>query len=82
MVAAANAMDRTVFVYTSDHGYHSGQWAVPYCKMLPYVEDVRIPFFVRLPPSAGGAGGGEKRCRNAAFQRWVGPSDCNAGAEH
>lgn len=60
MVAAANAMDRTVFVYTSDHGYHSGQWAVPYCKMLPYVEDVRIPFFVRLPPSAGGAGGGRR----------------------
>lgn len=29
-------MARTVFLYTSDHGYHSGQWGVAYCKMLPY----------------------------------------------
>jgi len=54
-------MDRTVFIYTSDHGYHSGQWGVAYCKMLSYEEDVRIPMFVRLPGSAAGgarAGGG------------------------
>ena len=25
---------------------------VAYCKMLPYEEDVRIPMFLRLPPSA------------------------------
>ena len=36
-VAVAGAMDRTVFIYSSDHGYHSGQWGVAYCKMLPCV---------------------------------------------
>lgn len=59
-VTAAGAMDRTVFVYTSDHGYHSGQWGVPYCKMLPYEEDVRVPMFVRIPKGSiygRGAGG-------------------------
>jgi len=34
---AGKAMDRTVFIYSSDHGYHSGQWGVAYCKMLPCV---------------------------------------------
>ena len=64
-VAAAGAMDKTVFIYTSDHGYHSGQWGVAYCKMLSYEEDVRIPMFVRLPSgrgthdARGGGGGGE-----------------------
>eukprot|EP00040_Diaphanoeca_grandis_P009007 m.47205 g.47205 ORF g.47205 m.47205 type:complete len:745 (-) comp20446_c0_seq1:240-2474(-) len=52
-VEAAGALNRTVFVYTSDHGYHSGQWGVAYCKMLPYEEDVRIPMFIRLPLSLG-----------------------------
>ena len=49
--APEDAMDRTVFVYSSDHGYHSGQWGVAYCKMLPYEEDVHIPMFVRMPSS-------------------------------
>ena len=49
---AAGAMKRTVFLYGSDHGYHSGQWALPYCKMMPYEEDVRIPLFARLPPAS------------------------------
>ena len=56
-VRDADALDRTVFVYTSDHGYHSGQWGVAYCKMMPYEHDVRVPLFVRLPTgsSTGGA---------------------------
>jgi hypothetical protein len=37
---AGKAMDRTVFIYSSDHGYHSGQWGVAYCKMLPCVPAV------------------------------------------
>lgn len=56
-VEAANALDKTVFVYTSDHGYHSGQWGVAYCKMLPYEEDVRIPMYIRIPGN-GGPGSG------------------------
>ena len=51
-VREKQAMASTVFIYASDHGYHSGQWGVAYCKMLPYEEDVRIPMFVRLPASA------------------------------
>eukprot|EP00912_Choanoflagellata_sp_UC4_P000453 UC4_evm2s285 len=46
-VADAGEMDRTIFIY-----YHSGQWAVPVGKMLPYNEDVQIPMFIRLPPSS------------------------------
>ena len=39
VVAGHGQLDKTVFVYASDHGYHSGQWTIPYCKMLPYVTD-------------------------------------------
>ena len=34
IVEAHGAMERTVWIYTSDHGYHSGQFGVTHCKML------------------------------------------------
>ena len=35
--AAAGVMDNTYFLYSSDHGYHLGQFRIPIEKMLPYV---------------------------------------------
>ena len=42
-------LERTVILYTSDHGYHLGQFAMIYDKRTPYEHDVRIPYYVRLP---------------------------------
>lgn len=46
---AAHALEDTVILYTSDHGYHMGQFAMVYDKRTPYEHDVRIPYMVRLP---------------------------------
>lgn len=51
-VNSSGALTDTVFVFASDHGYHTGQWRVPYCKMLPYEEDIRIPMFIRAVRSS------------------------------
>lgn len=41
--------DNTYIVFTSDNGYHLGQFAMPYDKRQPYETDVRVPFFVVGP---------------------------------
>ena len=48
-LTAGGVLEKTVFLYTSDHGYHLGQFAMIYDKRTPYEHDVRIPFYVRLP---------------------------------
>ena len=48
-LTAADALEDTVLLYTSDHGYHMGQFAMVYDKRTPYEHDVRIPYMVRLP---------------------------------
>lgn len=42
-------IDDTYIVFTSDHGYHLGQWAMAYDKRLPYETDIRVPLIVRGP---------------------------------
>lgn len=42
-------IDETFIVFTSDHGYHMGQWAMPWDKRLPYETDIRIPLIIRGP---------------------------------
>jgi N-acetylglucosamine-6-sulfatase len=42
-------IDETFIIFTSDHGYHLGQWAMPWDKRLPYETDIRIPLIVRGP---------------------------------
>jgi len=42
-------MSNTYFVYTSDNGYHLGQFCVQGEKRQPYETDIRIPLIVRGP---------------------------------
>ncbi|XP_058833456.1 N-acetylglucosamine-6-sulfatase-like [Topomyia yanbarensis] len=44
-----NIIDNTYFVYTSDNGYHMGQFSQPYDKRQPYETDIKVPFLVRGP---------------------------------
>jgi N-acetylglucosamine-6-sulfatase len=51
--------NKTYFLFSSDHGYHLGQFRIPIEKMLPYETDIRIPLFIKGPgewaPSAASA---------------------------
>jgi len=42
-------LDNTYIIYTSDNGYHLGEFAVPIDKRLPYESDVRVPAYIRGP---------------------------------
>ncbi len=42
-------------VYTSDHGYHLGQFCLPHDKRQPYEFDLRVPLAARGPGVRTGA---------------------------
>ncbi|PHH74301.1 hypothetical protein CDD82_5014 [Ophiocordyceps australis] len=48
-VRSMRALSYTWIVFTSDSGYHLGNHRVRAGKMLPYIEDVRVPLAVRGP---------------------------------
>lgn len=53
-LADMGVLDHTYIIFSSDHGYHLGQFRIPIEKMLPYETDIRVPFFVRGPGIAPG----------------------------
>lgn len=48
-------LDNTFVFATSDHGYHLGEFRIPFEKSLPYETDVRPPFYVTGPGIAPGS---------------------------
>jgi N-acetylglucosamine-6-sulfatase len=43
-------LDRTVIIFTSDHGYFYGEHGLSVERRLAYEEAIRIPLIVRYPP--------------------------------
>ena len=52
---AEGVLDDTVILFTSDNGWLIGEHAVPFAKVLPYEESIRVPLLVRGPGFPGGA---------------------------
>jgi N-acetylglucosamine-6-sulfatase len=47
---ATRELDRTLIVFTSDHGYFYGEHCLSVERRLAYEEAIRIPLLVRYPP--------------------------------
>jgi N-acetylglucosamine-6-sulfatase len=48
-LAETHALDNTVFVFTSDHGYWYGEHGLSVERRLAYEEGIRIPLLIRYP---------------------------------
>ncbi|CAK9295543.1 unnamed protein product [Gordionus sp. m RMFG-2023] len=45
----SDILDSTYFIFTSDNGYHLGQFGLPYDKRQPYEFDIKIPLMISGP---------------------------------
>mgnify|MGYP001559523465 CR=1 FL=1 len=50
---ATGQLDRTLIVFTSDHGYFYGEHGLSVERRLAYEEAIRIPLLLRYPPLIG-----------------------------
>ncbi|CAH1118684.1 unnamed protein product [Phaedon cochleariae] len=45
----SDVLDNTYIIFTSDNGFHIGQFTQPWDKRQPYETDIRIPFLISGP---------------------------------
>ncbi|XP_015117296.1 N-acetylglucosamine-6-sulfatase [Diachasma alloeum] len=45
----SHLLDDTYMIFTSDNGYHIGQFSMPMDKRQPYESDIRVPLLIRGP---------------------------------
>ncbi|CAL4103343.1 unnamed protein product, partial [Meganyctiphanes norvegica] len=50
-----NIIDNTYVIFTSDNGYHMGQFSMPVDKRLPYETDIRVPLLISGPGISAGS---------------------------
>ncbi|XP_014228915.1 N-acetylglucosamine-6-sulfatase-like [Trichogramma pretiosum] len=48
-LSSQGLLNETYIIFTSDNGYHIGQFSQPYDKRQPYETDIRVPLLIRGP---------------------------------